>query len=224
MSPELIVPDPTVQPFRGVPGDRVTMPDGLVVEVFARANLPTQYGQFEMVAFKNNLDGKDHVAVVRGDVVGATDVPARVHSECLTGDVFSSRKCDCGPQLDAAMCHVSDLDSGIILYMRQEGRGIGLANKIKAYSLQDRGFDTVEANLHLGFDDDLRDYRVAAAMFHLLGVASIELMTNNPKKVEGLRRNGVIVNQRVPLQIEPNPHNQDYLLTKMQKSGHLLEF
>lgn len=211
------------RPFAGVPGDRVAMEDGLVVEVYARANLPTSYGTFEMVAFKNNLDGKEHVAVVRGDVVGAERVHARVHSECLTGDVFASAKCDCGPQLDAALVAISELDQGVILYMRQEGRGIGLANKIKAYSLQDQGFDTVEANHHLGFDDDLRDYRVAAAMFHLLGVDSVQLFTNNPKKVLGLRKGGVIVEQRLPLQIAPNPYNEGYLFTKMRKSGHLLE-
>ena len=224
MSAELFVPDATRQPFNGTPGDRVTLADGVVVEVFARAKLPTSYGQFDMVAFHNTLDGKEHVAVVRGQVTGQEHVPARVHSECLTGDVFGSRKCDCGPQLDAALTDIADQDTGIILYMRQEGRGIGLANKIKAYSLQDRGFDTVEANLHLGFDDDLRDYRVAAAMFHLLGVTSVELMTNNPRKVAGLRDGGVIVTQRVPLQIPPNPDNEAYLRTKMRKSGHLLSF
>lgn len=211
-------------PFQGVPGDRVTTADGITVEVVARAKLPTSYGQFEMVAFTNNLDGKEHVAVVKGDVVGASAVHARVHSECLTGDVFSSAKCDCGPQLDAALVNISELETGVVLYMRQEGRGIGLANKIKAYALQDQGFDTVEANHHLGFDDDLRDYRVSAAMFHLLGVESINLYTNNPKKVAGLREGGVIVKQRLPLQLPSNPFNEQYLFTKMRKSGHLLEF
>jgi GTP cyclohydrolase II len=210
-------------PFRGVPGDRVILADGVAVEVFARANLPTSYGSLEMVAFKNNLDGKEHVAVVSGSIVGQEGVHTRVHSECLTGDVFGSRKCDCGPQLDAALHEIASRKRGVILYMRQEGRGIGLANKIKAYSLQDTGFDTVEANLHLGFDDDLRDYRVSAAMLHLLGVESVQLFTNNPKKVDGLRTNGVIVDQRVPLLIEPNEFNEEYLRTKRQKSGHLLD-
>lgn len=209
--------------FRGQPGDRVLFPDGLEVEVFARAKLPTEHGAFEMVAFRNNKDGLDHVALVQGDVVEREGVPARVHSECLTGDVFASSKCDCGPQLHAAIDTMSASECGVILYMRQEGRGIGLANKIKAYSLQDRGFDTVEANLHLGFDDDLREYDVAAAMVHLLGIRSIRLFTNNPRKVRGLRDNGVIVQQRQPLQIEPNPHNRDYLRTKRAKSGHLLD-
>ena len=210
-------------PFQGVPGDRVVLADGVAVEVFARANLPTSYGGLEMVAFKNNLDGKEHVAVLSGHVVGQGSVHTRVHSECLTGDVFGSRKCDCGPQLDAALHEITSRGRGVVLYMRQEGRGIGLANKIKAYSLQDAGFDTVEANLHLGFDDDLRDYRVSAAMLHLLGVESVQLFTNNPKKVAGLRNNGVIVDQRVPLLIEPNEFNADYLRTKQQKSGHLLD-
>lgn len=209
--------------FQGVPGDRVVFPDGLEVEVVGRAKLPTEHGAFEMVAFRNNKDGLDHVALVRGDVVDKESVPARVHSECLTGDVFGSSKCDCGPQLHSAIAMVAESDGGVIFYMRQEGRGIGLANKIKAYSLQDRGFDTVEANLHLGFDDDLREYDVAAAMVHLLGIRSICLYTNNPRKVRGLRENGVIVQQRRPLQIEPNPHNRDYLKTKRAKSGHLLD-
>lgn len=223
MSPEALLPTNSHTPFQGIPGDRVVLVDGVSVEVFARANLPTSYGALEMVAFKNNLDGKEHVAVIRGDVIGKRGVHARVHSECLTGDVFASRKCDCGPQLDAALSSIAELDRGLILYMRQEGRGIGLANKIKAYSLQDQGFDTVEANLHLGFDDDLRDYRVSAAMLHLLGVDSVSLFTNNPKKVEGLRANGVLVDKRVPLLIEPNKYNENYLRTKQRKSGHLLD-
>ncbi|MFT6396097.1 MAG: GTP cyclohydrolase II [Bradymonadia bacterium] len=223
MTPELLLPTNTTTPFRGQPGDRVVLPDGVAVEIFARANLPSSYGPLEMVAFKNNLDGKEHVAVVRGAVLGRRGIHVRVHSECLTGDVFGSRKCDCGSQLDAALGAIADMEEGVILYMRQEGRGIGLANKIKAYSLQDQGFDTVEANLHLGFDDDLRDYRVSAAMLHLLGVESVNLFTNNPKKVEGLRTNGVLVENRVPLQIEPNEYNEKYLRTKRRKSGHLLD-
>lgn len=209
--------------FSGIPGDRVGFPSGLEVEIFARAKLPTEHGAFEMVAFKNNSDGLDHVAVVHGDVANAQNVPTRVHSECLTGDVFGSRKCDCGPQLHAALDAIQQDECGVVLYMRQEGRGIGLANKIKAYSLQDQGFDTVEANLHLGFDDDLREYDVAAAMVHLLGIRSVQLFTNNPRKVRGLRENGVLVTQREPLQITPNPFNEHYLRTKRLKSGHLLD-
>lgn len=212
----------TLNVFRGVPGNRVRFPSGLEVEVFARAKLPTRNGAFEMVAFKNNRDGKDHVALVRGDLVGASSVPTRVHSECLTGDVFGSLKCDCRDQLEAGIDRIATIEEGLILYMRQEGRGIGLANKVKAYSLQDKGFDTVEANHHLGFDDDLREYSVAAAMIHLLGVRSVELHTNNPRKVAGLRENGVIVEARSPIEIEPNPFNRFYLETKRSKSGHLL--
>lgn len=209
--------------FEGRPGDRVSMPSGLVVEVVARANLPTEHGDFEMVAFRNNADGKDHVAFVRGDLVGAERVPTRVHSECLTGDVFGSIKCDCRAQLQAAIDAVAQLECGVILYMRQEGRGIGLANKIRAYSLQDRGFDTVEANHHLGFDDDLRTYDVSAAMVHLLGIESVVLFTNNPKKVAGLRDGGVLVEQRQPIITEPTLHNRFYLQTKKLKSGHLFD-
>ena len=196
--------------------------ENLRVEHFATAQLPSQYGQFQIVAFTNNRDGKDHVAILHGDVRGQTGVLTRIHSECLTGDVFGSLKCDCGDQLDLALQEIAATDAGIILYMRQEGRGIGLANKVKAYSLQDSGLDTVEANLHLGFDDDLRDYEISARMLELLGVESIVLMTNNPSKVEGLQESGVIVEERRPIQTTPNPHNFNYLETKRQKSGHIL--
>lgn len=201
---------------------RLEEADGLVVHKYAEADLPTKHGKFRIVAFVNNLDFKEHIAIVKGAVDGQKAVPTRVHSECLTGDVFGSLKCDCGEQLDRALDVVADSELGIILYMRQEGRGIGLANKIKAYSLQDEGMDTVEANLHLGFDDDLRDYSVAAEMLRLLGVESIELITNNPRKVDGLENEGVEVSERRPLKVLPNPHNVRYLETKRKKSGHLL--
>ena len=194
----------------------------LRVEHFATAKLPTQYGEFQIVAFKNNRDGKDHVAIIKGDITGQERVSCRIHSECLTGDVFGSLKCDCGPQLEAALEQIEELGQGIILYMRQEGRGIGLANKVRAYSLQDQGMDTVEANRHLGFDDDLRDYDIAAEMLRILSPASITLMTNNPRKLEGLREAGIEIDERVPLKITPNPHNLRYLNTKRDKSGHLL--
>lgn len=213
---------PVTDVFTGQPGDRITLSNGLDVEVFARAALPTVHGDFEMVAFRNNRDGKDHVAFVRGDLVGQSAVYARVHSECLTGDVFGSIKCDCRAQLEVAIESIAHLDRGVILYMRQEGRGIGLANKIKAYSLQDRGLDTVEANHHLGFDDDLRTYDVAAAMVHLLGLRSIVLSTNNPRKLRGLREHGVSVESRISIETEPTRHNHNYLLTKKSKSGHML--
>lgn len=194
----------------------------LHVEIFASANLPSQFGQFEIVAFKNNRDDKDHVAIIHGDVEGKSGVLTRIHSECLTGDVFGSLKCDCGAQLDMALQEIAETDAGVVLYMRQEGRGIGLANKVKAYSLQDGGLDTVEANLHLGFDDDLRDYDVSAEMLNLLGIESIELMTNNPDKVEGLSEAGIDIENRLPIKTTPNPHNFEYLETKRLKSGHLL--
>ncbi len=194
----------------------------LSVEIYARASLPSQYGQFEIVAFTNNRDGKEHVAVLHGEPSGATGVITRIHSECLTGDVFGSLKCDCGPQLDLALQEIAESEAGLVLYMRQEGRGIGLANKVKAYSLQDLGMDTVEANHHLGFDDDLRDYEISARMLELLEVESIVLLTNNPSKVEGLREAGVVVDERRPIKTTPNPHNYNYLETKRLKSGHLL--
>lgn len=201
---------------------RLEQAEGLVVEKYAEANLPTRYGKFRIVAFVNNRDFKEHIAIIKGEVDSAASVPTRVHSECLTGDVFGSLKCDCGEQLDHALKVVADSELGIILYMRQEGRGIGLANKVKAYSLQDEGMDTVEANLHLGFDDDLRDYEIAARMLELLGVDSVELITNNPRKVDGLTEAGIEIEQRRPLKVLPNPHNVRYLETKRKKSGHLL--
>ena len=218
-SAELAIDRPV---FRGQPGDRVSFASGLQVEIVARAQLPTQHGHFEMIAFENNQDGKDHVVFVKGDVVGQRAVPMRVHSECLTGDVFGSIKCDCRAQLEAAIESIAAEECGMIAYMRQEGRGIGLANKIRAYSLQDRGFDTVEANLHLGFDDDLRRYDIAAAMVHLMGVESVHLMTNNPRKLAGLRDHGVLVEARSAIETEPTEFNRFYLLTKKQKSGHLI--
>lgn len=213
----------SMEAFTGSPGQQLRTRDGLEVEIFARAHLPTRNGEFDMVAFRNNKDGKEHVALVKGDVAGRLLVPTRVHSECLTGDVFGSLKCDCRAQLELAIETVAALPYGVILYMRQEGRGIGLANKIKAYSLQDQGFDTVEANQHLGFDDDLREYDVAGAMVHLLGIRSIELITNNPRKIEGMRDANVLVEARTPSVTPPNRHNEFYLRTKSQKSGHLLK-
>ena len=196
--------------------------DELVVKEFAEAQLPTKYGQFTIVAFKNNRDFKEHVALINGELEGAEAVPTRVHSECLTGDVFGSLRCDCGEQLERALRELAESDQGILLYMRQEGRGIGLANKVKAYSLQDEGLDTVEANLHLGFDDDMRNYDIAAEMLKILGPKSIELITNNPRKVRGLADNGIEIAERLPLKILPNPHNVHYLETKKKKSGHIL--
>lgn len=211
-------------PYTGTPGDVLCFESGLEVSVYARASLPTRLGNFEMIAFRNNFDGKEHVAWVHGDVVGKSDVPIRLHSECLTGDVFGSIKCDCRAQLERAMEAIVEEPYGVVFYLRQEGRGIGLANKIKAYSLQDLGFDTVEANRHIGFDDDLRRYDVAAAMVLLMGMESVDVMTNNPKKVQGLKEHGVKVSRRSPIQTTPTAENVDYLKTKARKSGHLLDF
>lgn len=194
------------------------------VSVIARAKLPTKHGEFDIYAFEAE-DGRrlDDVALVRGQLEGAHEVPVRVHSECLTGDVLGSNRCDCGEQLHEALHRFAGSERAVLLYLRQEGRGIGLANKVRAYALQDEGFDTVDANEHLGFDDDLRRYDIAAAMLDALGMASIELHTNNPKKVEGLREAGVDVVRRVPLQVAPREENRRYLDTKRRRSGHLLD-
>ncbi|MGB8980502.1 MAG: GTP cyclohydrolase II [Anaerolineales bacterium] len=197
--------------------------DEMNVRVAAMAELPTRFGQFHIVAFENNRDGKEHIAITRGDVIGASDVPVRLHSECLTGDVMGSLRCDCRDQLEAALKKISELQRGVVLYLRQEGRGIGLVNKIRAYSLQDQGLDTVEANLALGFRDDERDYAVAAHMLMALKIESVQLMTNNPKKIDQLTRYGVKVNDRIPHIMEPNQHNRFYLETKAAKSGHMIE-
>ncbi len=198
-------------------------PDKVCVRIVAVARLPTRFGDFQIVAFWNNRDEKDHVAIVHGDVLGQSDVATRLHSECLTGDVFGSLRCDCRDQLEAGLQRIAAAPRGVVLYMRQEGRGIGLANKIRAYALQDTGLDTVEANLALGFRDDERDYAVAAHMVHSLGMASIQLMTNNPGKVSQLEKYGVNVAGRLPHLLPPNPHNRFYLETKARRSGHYID-
>jgi GTP cyclohydrolase II len=192
------------------------------VRIAAVAELPTRYGQFQVVAYSSPSDGKEHAALVRGDVVGKTGVPVRLHSECLTGDVFTSQRCDCREQLERAMQEMGTLPEGIILYLRQEGRGIGFANKIRAYQLQEWGYDTNQANEALGFRADERDYEIAARMLEELQVKSIRLMSNNPDKIADLKAHGVRVEGRIPIVIPPNPHNLRYLETKREKSGHLL--
>ena len=191
-------------------------PDRVCVRVVAVAKLPSRFGDFRVVAFWNNRDQKDHLAIVHGDVLGAEEVATRLHSECLTGDVLGSLRCDCRDQLETALTRIGALERGVVLYLRQEGRGIGLANKIRAYALQDRGLDTVEANLALGFRDDERDYAVAAHMLLSLGIGSIQLMTNNPDKVNQLQKYGVKVASRL--------HNRFYLETKARRSGHFIDF
>ena len=193
------------------------------VRIAAIADLPSRFGDFQVVAFYNNRDDKEHAAFVRGDVCYSEDVPLRLHSECLTGDAIGSLRCDCRDQLEASLKYVGQEEKGIVLYLRQEGRGIGLTNKIRAYGLQDHGYDTVDANLALGFRDDEREYSVAAHMIDLLHVKSIRLMTNNPRKVADLTEHGVAVSERIPLIIPPNPYNEFYLETKASKSGHLID-
>lgn len=193
------------------------------VKVVAVANLPTRFGRFRIVAFWNNRDVKEHVAIVHGDVLGATDVLTRLHSECLTGDALGSLRCDCRDQLGVALERIAAEPRGILLYLRQEGRGIGLINKILAYSLQDAGLDTVDANLALGFRDDERDYAVAAHMLASLTVGSVRLLTNNPKKIAELQKFGIRVEGRVPHVIPANEYNRFYLQTKATRSGHLID-
>lgn len=191
------------------------------VERYAEAQLPTQFGSFRVVVYRELDADKEHLAVIAGDINEAEDLLVRVHSECLTGEVLHSLKCDCRDQLNLALERIQAKGRGAVLYLRQEGRGIGLGNKIRAYAKQDEGLDTVDANLALGFEDDHRGYHMAADMLRDLGVRSIALMTNNPRKVEGLENDGVRVTRREPHEIEAHDHNRDYLKTKQTRLGHL---
>jgi 3,4-dihydroxy 2-butanone 4-phosphate synthase/GTP cyclohydrolase II len=193
-----------------------------LVERLEVIQLPTDHGDFELHLYRSTIDGQHHLALVKGDVAGGKNILVRVHSECLTGDVFGSRRCDCGPQLHQAMRQVAREGRGVILYMRQEGRGIGLVPKILAYKLQERGLDTVEANLKLGYKMDLREYGLGAQILADLGLRTIRLLTNNPKKVVGLEGYGLEIVEQVPIRVAPNPHNARYLKTKREKLGHLV--
>lgn len=192
------------------------------VTFISEGRVPTPYGSFTMKLFLEESTGREHVAMVMGDVAGTA--LARVHSECMTGDVFASLRCDCGPQLQSALKQIGEEGRGVVLYLRQEGRGIGLANKLRAYALQDEGLDTVEANLRLGFAPDLRNFEVAARMFEQLGVTGVRLITNNPRKMSTLEQHGVKIVERVPARIETHAENERYLATKVLKLGHQIDW
>jgi GTP cyclohydrolase II len=218
----LIVGDAGADAPFASPDDIAAYADANALRIAARARLPVEAAEdAELVAFRSMADATDHVALIIGQRDGSAPV-VRLHSECLTGDVLGSLKCDCGPQLHEALHQISGASWGVLLYLRQEGRGIGLVNKLRAYALQDQGFDTVDANLRLGFAIDARDFAVAARMLSLLAIDRVRLLTNNPQKVAGLESAGIAVNERLPLSIAANRHNADYLATKRDRTGHAL--
>lgn len=195
----------------------------ICVKLCALADLPTRFGSYQVAAFWNNYDKKEHAAFIHGNIVDAERVPVRLHSECLTGDAIGSLRCDCRDQLIESLERIGQMDCGVVLYLRQEGRGIGFVNKIKAYQLQDAGYDTVQANLRLGFKADERDYGIAAHMLGTMRVRSIRIMTNNPDKMRDLQAHGVEIVDRIPVIVPPNRYDRAYLSTKQQKLGHLFD-
>lgn len=197
-------------------------PEQICVKLVSVADFPTQFGHFSILAFVNNKDRKDHVIIVKGELGNGEDVLTRIHSACLTGDALGSLRCDCGPQLHHALELIEKEGRGIVLYHQEEGRGIGLVNKLRAYSLQDKGYDTLDANILLGFKADERSFAIPAAMLAKIGVKSVCLLTNNPQKVEELERAGIKVSKRVPLELPPQEHNKRYLETKRDRFGHFL--
>jgi GTP cyclohydrolase II len=192
------------------------------LEDLVQTPIPTKHGEFILHFYKNSLDDKEHIALVKGQVSGQENVPVRIHSECFTGDVLGSRRCDCGEQLDMAMQLISESKCGVLIYLRQEGRGIGLLKKLQAYNLQDAGMDTVDANIHLGYQADEREYTIAALILESLQVKSVDLITNNPKKIDGLKALGITVAKRIPTEVVAHDDNLDYLKTKAKKMAHLL--
>ncbi len=201
---------------------QVCVTDECCVQLVAIADLPSRFGEFQIVGFVSPCDGKEHTAIVKGDVVGKEGVVTRVHSECLTGDVMGSKRCDCRDQLLESLKIIEKEDTGVVLYLRQEGRNIGLTEKIRAYALQDKGFDTVDANIHLGYKPDERDYGIAANILKNLQIKSIKLLTNNPEKIRQLSNAGIKIVERLPLITTPTEFSQEYLSTKARRSGHLL--
>jgi len=192
------------------------------VKNLVQTRIPTEHGEFTLHYFSNNIDDKEHIALVKGDVCNKQGIPVRIHSECFTGDVFGSRRCDCGEQLDMALRLINEAGCGVLVYLRQEGRGIGLLKKLQAYNLQDQGLDTVDANIHLGHLADEREYDLAALILKDLKVNTVSLITNNPKKIEELVRLGITVDQRIPVETHIHNDNEEYLKTKVKKMSHLL--
>ncbi|MFW5716264.1 MAG: GTP cyclohydrolase II [Spirochaetota bacterium] len=207
---------------RGENGGNRSSGNGSGVYLVASADLPTRFGRFRIYGFYDERDGEEHTALVRGEVSGRGDVPVRVHSQCHTGDVWGSLRCDCREQLEAAVSYIAEAERGAVIYLKQEGRGIGLLNKIKAYQLQDLGLNTIEANHYLGYPAEARDYAVAARVLELLGIESIALLSNNPDKIEKLEAEGIEITRRIPIVVPSNEHNKEYLEVKRLEMGHLM--